>query len=123
MVEVDACHEEQQYGAGGRGVESGADVTAADTPGACESRSCPTLPAWCASARAEHLGVRDAGGGARQAIIGTLEQVGLATLFSVPFGLLVSVYVVEYGRGRLASTIRFFVDVMTGIPSIVATTR
>lgn len=66
------------------------------------------------------VGVRDAGGGALQAIVGTLEQVGLATLFSVPFGLLVSVYIVEYGRGRLAGTIRFFVDVMTGIPSIVA---
>ncbi len=66
------------------------------------------------------VGVRDAGGGARQAIIGTLEQVGIATLFSVPLGLLVSIYIVEYGRGRLASAIRFFVDVMTGIPSIVA---
>jgi phosphate transport system permease protein len=66
------------------------------------------------------IGVRDPGGGARQAIIGTLQQVGIATVFSVPLGLLVSIYVVEYGRGRLASTIRFFVDVMTGIPSIVA---
>ncbi len=66
------------------------------------------------------IGARDAGGGAYHAILGTLEQVGLATLISVPFGLLVAVYVVEYGRGRLASTIRFFVDVMTGIPSIVA---
>jgi phosphate transport system permease protein len=66
------------------------------------------------------VGVRNPGGGARQAIIGTLQQVGLATLFSVPLGLLVSIYIVEYGRGRLAAAIRFFVDVMTGIPSIVA---
>lgn len=66
------------------------------------------------------IGARNPGGGALQAIVGTLEQVGLATLFSVPLGLLVSIYVVEYGRGRLASTIRFFVDVMTGIPSVVA---
>ncbi len=66
------------------------------------------------------IGPRDAGGGAYHAILGTLEQVGLATLMSVPLGLLAAVYVVEYGRGRLASTIRFFVDVMTGIPSIVA---
>ncbi|MCW2613578.1 MAG: phosphate transporter, inner rane subunit PstA [Frankiales bacterium] len=66
------------------------------------------------------IGARDAGGGANHAIVGTLQQVGLATLMSVPLGLLVAVYVVEYGRGRLAATIRFFVDVMTGIPSIVA---
>jgi len=66
------------------------------------------------------IGARNAGGGAYHALLGTLEQVLLATLISVPFGLLVAVYIVEYGRGRLASTIRFFVDVMTGIPSIVA---
>lgn len=67
-----------------------------------------------------NIGARDAGGGAYHAIIGTLEQVGIATVITVPLGLLVAVYVVEYGRGRLAATIRFFVDVMTGIPSIVA---
>ncbi len=67
-----------------------------------------------------NIRARDAGGGAYHAIIGTLEQVGLATVFSVPFGLLVAVYIVEYGRGRLAASIRFFVDVMTGIPSVVA---
>ncbi|MCW2607643.1 MAG: phosphate transporter, inner rane subunit PstA [Frankiales bacterium] len=66
------------------------------------------------------IGARDPGGGAYHALLGTLEQVGIATLIAVPFGLLVAVYVVEYGRGRLAATIRFFVDVMTGIPSIVA---
>ena len=66
------------------------------------------------------IGARDTGGGADHAILGTLEQVGITTLICVPFGLLVAIYVVEYGRGRLAATIRFFVDVMTGIPSIVA---
>jgi phosphate transport system permease protein len=66
------------------------------------------------------IGARDPGGGANHAIVGTLQQVGLATLMSVPLGLLVAIYIVEYGRGRLAATIRFFVDVMTGIPSIVA---
>jgi len=60
------------------------------------------------------------GGGAFHAIVGTAEQVGLASLMSVPLGLLVAVYVTEYGRGWLARLIRFFVDVMTGIPSIVA---
>jgi phosphate transport system permease protein len=67
-----------------------------------------------------NVGPRDATGGAYHAIVGTLEQVALATVMAVPLGLLAAVYVVEYGRGRLASTIRFFTDVMTGVPSIVA---
>ncbi|NUP33546.1 MAG: phosphate ABC transporter permease PstA [Streptomycetaceae bacterium] len=66
------------------------------------------------------VGPRDDTGGIYHAIIGTLEQVGLATLFAVPIGLLTAIYLVEYGRGRLAKTITFFVDVMTGVPSIVA---
>lgn len=66
------------------------------------------------------VGGLDATGGAYHAIIGTLEQVGIATVIAVPVGLLAAVYTVEYGRGRLASLIRFFTDVMTGVPSIVA---
>ncbi|MBK5305601.1 MAG: phosphate ABC transporter permease PstA [Frankiaceae bacterium] len=66
------------------------------------------------------VGPIDPTGGAYHAIIGTLEQVGIATLVAVPIGLLAAVYTVEYGRGRLAATIRFFTDVMTGVPSIVA---
>jgi phosphate transport system permease protein len=62
----------------------------------------------------------DAGGGAYHAIIGTLEQVGIATVLTVPLGVAGAIYTVEYGKGRLANTIRFFVDVMTGIPSVVA---
>jgi phosphate transport system permease protein len=61
-----------------------------------------------------------AGGGALHAIIGTLLITGMATLISVPIGLLTAIYLVEYGRGPLAKAITFFVDVMTGIPSIVA---
>ncbi|CAN5325155.1 phosphate ABC transporter permease PstA [soil metagenome] len=60
------------------------------------------------------------GGGALHAIMGTLEITGMAALISVPVGLLTAVYLVEYGRGALARAITFFVDVMTGIPSIVA---
>lgn len=60
------------------------------------------------------------GGGIYHAIIGTLEQVGLATLIAAPLGLLTAIYLVEYGRGALARAVTFFVDVMTGIPSIVA---
>jgi phosphate transport system permease protein len=61
-----------------------------------------------------------ASGGIYHAIIGTVEQVGIATLIAVPLALLAAIYLVEYGRGRLARTISFFVDVMTGLPSIVA---
>ncbi|RRQ68167.1 phosphate ABC transporter, permease protein PstA [Streptomyces griseofuscus] len=60
------------------------------------------------------------GGGIYHAIIGSLEQVGLATLIGAPIGVLTAVYLVEYGRGGLARAVTFFVDVMTGIPSIVA---
>lgn len=60
------------------------------------------------------------GGGAYHAIIGTLEQVGIATAIAAPIGLLTAIYLVEYGRGRLAKAVTFFVDVMTGVPSIVA---
>jgi phosphate transport system permease protein len=59
-------------------------------------------------------------GGVRHAILGTLQITGLATLISAPIGLFAAVYLVEYGHGRLAKTLTFFVDVMTGIPSIVA---
>ncbi|WP_169988114.1 MULTISPECIES: phosphate ABC transporter permease PstA [unclassified Microbispora] len=68
-----------------------------------------------------NIGARDAGGGAYHAIIGTLEQVLLASLIAVPIGLLTAVYLVEYGEGgRLSRTISFFVDVMTGVPSVVS---
>jgi phosphate transport system permease protein len=60
------------------------------------------------------------GGGAVHAIWGTLLITLAAGVISIPIGLLTSIYLVEYGRGRLAKAITFFVDVMTGIPSIVA---
>ena len=60
-------------------------------------------------------------GGIYHAIVGTLLITVLATLISVPVGLLTAIYLVEYGEDRaLARAITFFVDVMTGIPSIVA---
>lgn len=66
-------------------------------------------------------GVVGEGGGAYHAIIGTLIVTGLATLLSVPFGLFTAIYLAEYGHGtRLAKAIQSMVDVMTGIPSIVA---
>ncbi|MDT0463460.1 phosphate ABC transporter permease PstA [Streptomyces gibsoniae] len=62
----------------------------------------------------------ETGGGIYHAILGTLEQVGLAAVIAVPVGVLTAVYLVEYGSGKLARSVTFFVDVMTGIPSIVA---
>lgn len=68
-----------------------------------------------------NISPRREGGGILHAAIGTLEQVGVATLIAVPLGILVAVYLVEYGaRGKLATAVSFFVDVMTGVPSIVA---
>ncbi len=61
------------------------------------------------------------GGGIYHAIMGTLLITVAATVISVPIGVLTAVYLVEYGgRGRLARTVTFLIDVMTGIPSIVA---
>ena len=66
------------------------------------------------------FGGMDAGGG-YHAIMGTLEITAFATLISVPIGMLTAIYLVEYGpKSRLGRGITFFVDVMTGIPSIVA---
>ena len=61
------------------------------------------------------------GGGVYHAIMGSLVVTGIAALMSVPIGVMAAVYLVEYGgNGRLARWITFLVDVMTGIPSIVA---
>jgi phosphate transport system permease protein len=61
------------------------------------------------------------GGGIYHAIIGTLLITAAATVISVPVGIMAAVYLVEYGgTSRLARAITFLVDVMTGIPSIVA---
>jgi phosphate transport system permease protein len=61
------------------------------------------------------------GGGIYHAIVGTLIQSALATVIAAPLGVLAAVYLVEYGgRRRFARAVSFFVDVMTGVPSIVA---
>lgn len=59
-------------------------------------------------------------GGILHALVGTLLVTLAAAVISVPIGLLTAIYLVEYGRGPLARGITFLVDVMTGIPSIVA---
>ncbi len=59
-------------------------------------------------------------GGIYHAILGTVEITLFAALISVPLGLMTAIFLVEYGSGPLARAVTFFVDVMTGIPSIVA---
>jgi phosphate transport system permease protein len=59
-------------------------------------------------------------GGVKSAILGTLEMVALASAVTVPVGIGVALYLVEYGRdSRFGSVVRYFVDVMTGVPSVV----
>jgi phosphate transport system permease protein len=59
-------------------------------------------------------------GGVKSAIFGTLEMVALAMVISVPLGVGVALYLTEYGKdSRFARLVRYFVDVMTGVPSIV----
>ncbi|MCL2803055.1 MAG: phosphate ABC transporter permease PstA [Micrococcales bacterium] len=65
-------------------------------------------------------GVVGPGGGVVHALVGTLLITLAASVMSVPLGLMTAIYLVEYGSGAFARTIRFLVDVMTGIPSIVA---
>jgi phosphate transport system permease protein len=60
-------------------------------------------------------------GGAAHAIVGTMVITGIAAVISVPIGLMAAIYLNEYGgQSRLRKALAFFVDVMTGIPSIVA---
>lgn len=66
-------------------------------------------------------GVLGEGGGIYHALMGTLVITLCTTIISVPIGVMAAIYLVEYGKGkRLAQAITFLVDVMTGIPSIVA---
>ncbi len=59
-------------------------------------------------------------GGVYHALLGTILITLLTAVISVPIGIVTAVYLVEYGKGSLARAVTFFVDVMTGIPSIVA---
>ena len=84
-------------------------------------RGLPRFDAIFFSHSMRNVAAQDAGGGAYHAILGTIEQVAIASLLAVPLGLLVAVYLVEVGAGsRFARAVRYVVDVMTGLPSIVA---
>jgi phosphate transport system permease protein len=58
--------------------------------------------------------------GGRHALIGTLLMSLLTSAIAIPVAILTAIYLVEYGRGRLARTVSFAVDILSGIPSIVA---
>ncbi len=59
-------------------------------------------------------------GGIRSAILGSLEIVALASVIAIPIGIGVALYLVEFGkRNAFSQVVRYFVDVMTGVPSIV----
>lgn len=79
----------------------------------------PALRAGFFTQDLSKVGPLNPGGGAKHAIIGTFEQVGLATVIVVPISVLTAVYLNEL-QGRLARPIRFIVDALSGLPSIVA---
>jgi len=58
------------------------------------------------------------GGGVFNAIIGTLEIVGIGSLLAVPIGSLIGIFLSEYGRNQIGDAVRFISDVLTGLPSI-----
>ncbi len=59
-------------------------------------------------------------GGIKSAILGTIEMVALASVIAIPIGVGVALWLVEYGKSSwFANLVRFFVDVLTGVPSIV----
>jgi phosphate transport system permease protein len=59
-------------------------------------------------------------GGVYHAIYGTIIQAAIAAVLAVPLGIMAAVYLVEYGRGWFARTTTFMVDILAGVPSIVA---
>jgi phosphate transport system permease protein len=62
----------------------------------------------------------EVGGGVLHAIIGSLLQGLVCAVIAVPIGMLVAIYLVEYGRGKLMKATTFMVDILSGVPSIVA---
>jgi phosphate transport system permease protein len=74
---------------------------------------------WSFLTHSQPFSMRKEGGGFLNGLIGTALMVGIAAVVSVPLGVLGAVYLVEYGKKNwLAKLIRFFADVMTGVPSI-----
>jgi phosphate transport system permease protein len=61
----------------------------------------------------------DGGGGFGNAIVGTAILLAIASLVGIPWGVLTAIYLSEYAQGRLGRVVRFFSDVLTGIPTLV----
>lgn len=83
------------------------------------------LPALTSSTWFSHsmsgLAAGDKGGGIYHAVVGTLTQGAVCAVISIPLGIMVAVYLVEYaGGGRLGKLTTFMVDILSGVPSIVA---
>jgi phosphate transport system permease protein len=79
-----------------------------------------TSPTWFTNSQAG-MTAFSPGGGVYHAIVGTLLQGLVCSLISIPIGIFVAVYLVEYGGGtRLGKVTTFMVDILTGVPSIVA---
>jgi len=73
---------------------------------------------WDFFTQIEPLSYRERGGGYAHGIVGTLYMTGVAALLSVPLGIAAAIYLSENPRGRYAHVVRFFTDVMTGVPSV-----
>lgn len=73
---------------------------------------------WEFLSQIEPLSYRERGGGYLHGIVGTLSMTAIATVFSVPVGLAAALYLTEQPHGRYAKIVRFFTDVMTGVPSV-----
>ncbi len=78
-----------------------------------------TTPGWWSRSLSGVLPDEFAGG-VYHAIYGTLVQAVIAAVLSVPLGVMAAIYLVEYGRGRFAKVATFMVDILAGVPSIVA---
>lgn len=67
------------------------------------------------------VGVKDVSNGFGNAIVGTLMMVGIASLISIPVGVLTGIFLSEFGQGTaIASFVRFITTILTGVPSIIA---
>lgn len=73
---------------------------------------------WTHSQRG--ITAREVGGGAYHAVVGTVLQAALCAAIAVPIAVFTAIYLVEFGRGGFAKAVSFMVDILTGIPSIVA---
>lgn len=58
--------------------------------------------------------------GMRHALVGTLTMAAITSIIAIPLAIATAVYLIEYGRGRLARVVSFMVDILSGVPSIVA---